>query len=184
MQPKCERRLIHKGAKFDFEAVSLTLPDGSVVSRDVVRHPGAVTIIPVLDDGRLLLIRNLRVATAGWLYEFPAGTLEPPEPPIDCAARELIEETGHRAATLTPCGTFFTSPGLSDERMFAFIATGLSPVGQDLQDDERIEVHPTPLATVLQMLDANQADDSLRLMDAKSMLALLLALRQNLIPSP
>ena len=68
--------------------------------------------------------------------------------------------------------------------MFAFIATGLSPVGQDLQDDERIEVHPTPLATVLQMLDANQADDSLRLMDAKSMLALLLALRQNLIPSP
>lgn len=184
MQPKCERRLIHKGAKFDFEAVSLTLPDGSVVSRDIVRHPGAVCIVPVLDDGRLLLIRNLRVATAGWLWEFPAGTLEPPEPPIRCAARELIEETGHRAATLTPCGTFFTSPGLSDERMYAFVATSLTPVAQNLQEDERIEVHPTPLKKVMELLDADTRPDDHRLMDAKSMLTLLLALRKDLIPKP
>lgn len=183
MQTKCERRLIHKGAKFDFEAVSLTMPDGSVVSRDVVRHPGAVCIVPVLDDARLLLIRNLRVATTGWLWEFPAGTLEPPEPPIECAARELIEETGHRAAILRPCGTFFTSPGLSDERMYAFVATSLTPVGQDLQADERIEVHPTPMNTVMEMLDADARADGDRLMDAKSMLALMLALRKGLIPT-
>ncbi len=181
MQPKCERRLIHKGVKFDFEAVSLTMPDGSVVSRDVVRHPGAVCIVPVLDDGRLLLIRNLRVATAGWLWEFPAGTLEPPEPPIDCAARELIEETGHRADLLRPAGTFLTSPGLSDEEMHTFVATSLTPVGQRLELDERIEVHPTPLKTVLAMLDAPTTSPD-RLMDAKSMLALLLAMRKNLIP--
>lgn len=171
------RKLLHKGKKFDFELVTVPTPKGEL-TREVVRHPGAVLVLPVLPDGRLVLIRNRRIAIGDWLYEFPAGTIDRPgEDPADCARRELIEETGYRAERLDPLAVFYTTPGLTDETMHAYIATGLTPVGQALEDDEQIEVHPTPVDRVLAMLDSGQ------LKDAKSMLALLLALRRGLIPA-
>jgi ADP-ribose pyrophosphatase len=169
------RTLLHKGRKFDFELIEFVGGDGNPVRREVVRHPGAVVILPVLDDGRLVLIRNIRASVDKALFELPAGTLEPPEPPEACAARELIEETGYRAATLTPLGRFYTSPGMSDELMRAFIATGLTHVGQHLETDERITVVEMPSAAVLGMIDAGE------LVDAKSMLTLLWAMRRGLI---
>jgi ADP-ribose pyrophosphatase len=165
------RRVIHKGRKFDFEMVNVRLPSGRTVEREVVRHPGAVLIVPVLDSGEIVLIRNYRIALGQTILECPAGTLEPPEPPETCAARELIEETGYRAATIQPLGWFYTTPGLTDEKMHAFLARGLSPAGQDLQDDECITVSSVPAAEAFRMIDRGE------IRDAKSMLALLLAQR-------
>lgn len=169
------RRLIHKGRKFDFEMVNVRLPSGRSVEREVVRHPGAVVIVPVLGTGEVALIRNFRISLGATLYECPAGTLEPPEAPEACAARELIEETGYRAATLLPLGWFYTTPGLTDEKMFAFVARDLSPVGQDLEDDECITVSPVPMDEAFRMIDRGE------ICDAKSMLALMLAQRRGLL---
>lgn len=175
MGPRGERSLIHRGSKFDFEQVSVRMPSGRTVRREVVRHPGAVLIVPILSDGRIVLIRNFRVALEDWLWELPAGTLGRDEPPRDCAARELIEETGYRAARIEPIADYLTSPGLGDEIMHAFLATGLVHIGQDLEDDESIEVRPVPPSEALAMIDRGD------LRDAKSMLALLLAERRGLL---
>ena len=173
--PRAHRRLIHKGRKFDFEMVNVRMPSGQTVEREVVRHPGAVVIIPVLDSGEIALIRNFRLALETTLLECPAGTLEPPEPPETCAARELVEETGYRAATIVPLGWFYTTPGLTDEKMHAFLARGLEPVGQDLQEDECITVSPVAADEAFAMIDRGE------ITDAKSMLALLLARRRGLL---
>lgn len=113
---------------------------GAEVTRSVIRHPGAVLIIPVLDDGRLVMIRNWRVALEQAIWEFPAGTLEPDEQPLVSAGRELSEETGYTAESFTVLGSFYTSPGFADERMHVFVATGLSPGPQRLEPHEEIVV--------------------------------------------
>lgn len=172
------RRLLHHGVKFDLEEVEFAGAGGRLVRREVVRHPGAVVILPVLDDGRIVMIQNERPSLERAIYELPAGTLEPPEPPEACAARELIEETGYRAATFTPIGRFYTSPGMSDELMHAFLATGLNHVGQDLEEDERLTVVPVAADRALEMIDSGG------LLDGKSILTLLLAGRQGLICNP
>jgi ADP-ribose pyrophosphatase len=172
-----QRQLIHKGAKFDFEELAWIGREGKTIRRQVVRHPGAVIILPILPGGDLLLIRSFRPATGQSLLEFPAGTLEPPEPPETCAGRELVEETGYRAASLRPLGRFYTSPGLSDELMHAFVATDLSHVGQDLQEDEELEVITLSPARALDAIDSGE------LLDAKSILILLRAAREGLIRS-
>jgi ADP-ribose pyrophosphatase len=133
-------RTIHRGRVFAVEEVRFRDAGGKVLERDVVRHPGAVTVIPVLGDGRLVMIRNWRVAVGGWLDEFCAGKLEPGEDPAAAAARELEEETGHAAGSVRAVGTFFTSPGFADERMHVFEATGLRAVPRRLEEGERIEV--------------------------------------------
>ena len=171
------RTLLHKGRKFDFELIEFPGSDGTMLRREVVRHPGAVVILPILDDGRIVLIRNHRPSLDQPLFELPAGTLEPPESPESCAGRELIEETGYRAATIRSLGRFYTSPGLSDELMRAYAATGLVHVGQRLEPDERLTVHPVPAARALEMVDSGE------LMDGKSMLTLLLAVRRGILPS-
>lgn len=173
-----ERTLLHRGRRFDFEIVAYPGPDGATIRREVVRHPGAVLILPVHDDGAVTLIRNFRIAVGERLYELPAGTLEPPEPPRDCAARELLEEAGLSARSIEPLIDFYTTPGLTDERMHAFIATGLSASSQRLEPDEQIEVHTVPADEALRMI----ADG--RILDAKSILALLIARDRGLLGGP
>ena len=129
-----------RAPKFAVERRRVTKPSGRVVDREVVVHPGAVVILPVLDDGSIVLIRNYRFAVGQTLLELPAGTLEADESPRDCAARELEEETGYRAACIEPLCEFYTSPGILTERMYAFVATGLTEVGQRLDETEEIEV--------------------------------------------
>lgn len=114
--------------------------DGGRVARDVVVHPGAVVILPVLDDERIVMIRNYRYVVEQELWELPAGTREPEESPIETARRELQEEAGYRAGEMVPLTEFYTSPGFVTERMYAFVATGLTPVGQNLQGSEQITV--------------------------------------------
>ncbi|MCA9668301.1 MAG: NUDIX hydrolase [Myxococcales bacterium] len=136
-EPGSRQRLL-RGAKFDVERVTVAAHDGSTRERELVVHPGSVVILPMLDDERLVLIRNHRYAVGRELWELPAGTLEPGEDPAPCAARELEEETGYRAAHIEALMQFLPVPGWCTERMFAYVARGLTPVGQKLEATEQI----------------------------------------------
>ena len=150
---------LHRGHVFAVEQVEYLDDAGRRIVRDVVRHPGAVTVIPVLDDGRLVMIRNWRVAVGGWLDEFCAGKLERGEDPSVAAARELEEETGHRAAVVRPVGTFFTSPGFADERMHVFEARGLAAVERRLEVGEQIEVVVRTVDELAEMIADGRLQD-------------------------
>jgi ADP-ribose diphosphatase len=170
--PRVQCELLVKGAKFDFERLTMRAPDGKELVRLSVRHPGAVVVLPILEAGgskQVVLIKNWRISVEQWLYELPAGTLEAGEDPGACAGRELEEETGYAGATITPLGRFYTSPGLSNELMWAYAATGLREVGQRLEQGEWVTVHPTPVAEAFAMIDSGV------LTDGKSILTLLLA---------
>lgn len=128
------------GEIFSVDRLRFQDDGGRAITRHLVRHPGAVVVVPQLPDGRLVMIRNYRVSVAAWLWEFCAGKLERGEDPAAAAGRELEEETGHRAASIRPLGTFYTSPGFADELMHAFVAEGLSEVPRRLEPGERITV--------------------------------------------
>ncbi|MGB5809585.1 MAG: NUDIX hydrolase [Polyangiales bacterium] len=153
------RELLLEAAKFDVARLTFETDDGRTITRDVVEHPGAAVILPVLDDGRVVLIRNVRRTVGKTLWELPAGTLEPNEAPEDCAARELEEETGYRAAQLAPLTEFFASPGVLNERMYGFVATRLQRTAQSLDQDEQIEVFPQPAWQIRDMLKEGHIED-------------------------
>jgi len=113
---------------------------GSPIVRDIVVHPGAVVILPVLGDGSIVMIRNHRRAVGEELLELPAGTLEPPERPAAAAARELEEETGYVSSTIEPFLQFFSTPGFCTERIHCFVATNLTRTHQRLRPGEEIRV--------------------------------------------
>jgi len=157
---------VYDGRVFTCHRVQLRMDDGQLVQRDLLRFHGAVIVVPVLDDGRIVLIRNERFAVAETLWELPAGMLEPGEDPADCAARELREETGYAPARLDALRPFYTVPGVGDEVMHAFVARGLQAGPQDLERYERITVAPQTDAEVRQMVH----DGTLH--DGKSLAAL------------
>ena len=117
-----------------------------------ILHPGAVVVLPILPDGRIILIRNHRRTVDEHLLELPAGTLEPGESPAECAARECLEETGFNPARVDSLGYFYTSPGILAERMYAFVATGLTEQQQNLDEHEEIEVGYYSLDEIRQRL--------------------------------
>lgn len=178
MNTNVERTLILKGRKFDFERVTFAGGGGKTVTREMVRHPGAVVILALHEgaEGRsVVMIRNRRFTLGRELWELPAGTLEPGEDPAVCAARELEEETGYRPARVDSLGSFYTTPGMTDELMRAYLASGLTHVGQHLEEDEAIRPELVAPGEALSMLDRGE------LMDAKSMLTLLIAARRGLL---
>jgi ADP-ribose pyrophosphatase len=150
----------------------MTTSSGKTITREVCLHPGAVIILPVLGDGRIVMIKNRRHTVFEELLELPAGTLERDaaghsEEPAPCAARELTEETGYTAAKLSPLGWFYTSPGILNEKMHAFLATELSPGTQDLEDNEQIRVEILGREEIFSLIREN------RIVDAKSIATLL-----------
>lgn len=151
----------------------VTLPNGHEIQLHVVRHPGAAAIVPFLSESEVLLIRQYRYAANGVIWEVPAGKLDPGEDPAACAARELVEETGYRAGRLEALGPIWTTPGFTDEQIYLFAGDELEEVGQQLQEDEVIELHPMPLERALAMVWSGE------LSDAKSALALLHAARRR-----
>jgi ADP-ribose pyrophosphatase len=127
-------------------------PDGRPATREVVEHPGAVAVLPLTPDRRVILVRHYRHAAGQTLLELPAGTLEPPEPPADTARRELIEETGFAPDRLTELVTFHATPGYSSERITLFLAEDCHPLPNQLPPYEIIDVVTIPLDSIRQLL--------------------------------
>lgn len=149
----------------------VTLPNGHVIELDLVKHPGATCIVPFTSDDDVVLIRQFRPATGGEILELAAGKLEAGEEPEACALRELEEETGYRAGRIEHLSSIWTTPGFTDEIIHLYAAFELEAVGQDLQEDEVIELVPMPLDRALELVFRGELND------AKSALALLLAAR-------
>ncbi|MCP5469445.1 MAG: NUDIX hydrolase [Chlamydiales bacterium] len=127
-------------------------------NKEIVVHPGAVVIVPFIADD-VVLIRNERPAVHEELWELPAGTLEEGEEPLECAKRELEEETGYRAEKIEPLFEAYSTPGFSNERLFFFKATDLKHVGQNLDDGEKITVERIPFIKALAMVKSGAIHD-------------------------
>ncbi len=151
---------LYKGKIFDVVLEKVTLPNGAVKDREIVRHPGASAMVPLLDDGRVVLIKQYRHAVGEFVWEIPAGTLEPDEAPMECARRELVEETGYEATNFEKLTEILPAPGYTDEHIHIFLATGLQAVDQRLEDDEVLELQPTVLETALAMVAQGEIRDA------------------------
>ena len=159
---------VHVGRRIRVEVDTLTTADGKTIRRDAIRHPGAVVILPVLDFERVVLLRNYRFVIGETLWEAPAGTVEPNEPLEECARRELLEETGYRAAKWRSLGFIYASPGLLDEKLHLFIAEELTPGDARPEPDEQLEPVVVKLDEAIQMC----LNGTIR--DAKTVTSLLL----------
>lgn len=159
--------IAYHGVLFDVEQDELAYPGAGVALRDIIRHPGAVAMVPVGSDGRLLLVRQYRHATGRRLLEIPAGTLEPGEQPMSTAERELQEEVGQRPGAIRPLGGFFVAPGYSSEYIHLFECSELEPSVLDGDLDEDIEVEAYTLEEALAAIDSGE------ICDAKSIIGIL-----------
>jgi ADP-ribose pyrophosphatase len=162
------RQFVFEGRKIKVAVDEILRPDGHLVRRDVVIHPGAVAILPVVDEHHVCLLRNYRFIPDQVLWEIPAGTLEPGEPPETAAVRELTEETGYRAARWRKLLDFYPSPGVLSEQTHLFLARDLTPGPLALEPGEQIEPRVVPWPQAL----AWALDGTIR--DAKTLVALLL----------
>ncbi len=165
---------MYTGRVISLDVDEVRFPDGSVGSLEMIRHPGASAVVPLLGapddpDPELVLIRQYRYAAEQYLYEIPAGRLDPGETPADCAARELLEETGYRARGMQPLFTMYTTPGFTDEKIHLFLATGLEAGAHQREADEFLELVPTRLSRALSMIERGE------IQDAKTALGLLYA---------
>jgi ADP-ribose pyrophosphatase len=161
------RTIVHRGRKIQVAIEEVQRPDGQVVRRDVILHPGAVAILPVVDDSHVCLLRNERPVVGETLWEVPAGTLEPGEAVELAARRELEEETGYRAGRWEKLTAFYPSPGVLDERTHLFVASDLTPGAMRLEPGEHIEPVTVPLSQAVSWV----MDGTIR--DAKTLIALL-----------
>jgi ADP-ribose pyrophosphatase len=165
---------VYEGRVLNLDIDQVRFPDGSTGTLELIRHSGAAAVIPFLDppglpDARVLLIRQYRYAADRFIYEIPAGRLEPGEAPIECARRELLEEAGCTADVIRPLGSFFTTPGFIDEYIHLFIATGLTRGEASPESDEFIHRESHTSLDALRMIDRGE------IVDGKSIIALLMA---------
>ncbi|MCK5551491.1 MAG: NUDIX hydrolase [Deltaproteobacteria bacterium] len=160
---------LHRGRVFRLSKERLRLPNGETVELEVIHHPGAAAIVPLLADRKVVMIEQYRHAAGQFIWEIPAGTLNPGESPIECAKRELPEEVGYRARTFQKMGEIYPVPGYSDELIHIFLATGLIPCRQNLDIDEVLDVRPIALEEALGMIKRGE------IRDAKTIVALYLA---------
>lgn len=172
---KVDGTRVYTGRIISVDLDTVRFPDGSTGQLEMIRHPGASAVVPVLradlPDPEILLIRQYRYAAEQYLYEVPAGRLDAGEAPEVCAARELREETGYRADHIMPLFTMYTTPGFTDERIHLFVATGLTPGDAEREADEFMELVPMPLSRALALIKEGA------IQDAKTALALLYAAR-------
>jgi ADP-ribose pyrophosphatase len=166
-EPLQGRRVIHHGRKIDLALQTVRLADGSTAEREVVIHPGAVALVPMVDSNHVCLVNNYRYAVETTLLEIPAGTIDPGESPDQTASRELSEETGYRAGKITRLAEWFVSPGVMTERMFLYLCEDLTPGPPQHQPDERLEPVVVAWEEALEMVFDG------RIVDAKTMLAIL-----------
>jgi ADP-ribose pyrophosphatase len=171
---KVSSRRVYTGRIISLDVDQVRFPDGSTGELEMIRHPGASAVVPFLSDPtgadpQVLLIRQYRYAADGYMYEIPAGRLNPGEDPHTCAARELKEETGCSAEKVEPLFTMYTTPGFTDEKIHVFLATGLESGSTSHEADEFMSMEPMLLSRALELVQAGV------IQDAKSALGLLFA---------
>ncbi len=171
---RVKTRRAYTGRIISLDIDTVRFPDGSVGELEMIRHPGASAVVPFLsdpagDDPQILLIRQYRYAAEDYLYEIPAGRLDEGEDPVQCAARELKEETGCLAAHFEHMFTMYTTPGFTDEKIHLFLAAGLERGEAARESDEFLTLTPVPLSKALEMVEAGE------IQDAKTALGLLYA---------
>jgi ADP-ribose pyrophosphatase len=155
-----ETKRIYTGIVVNVNVDTVRLPNGLTVNLEVVRHPGAAAVVPLKDDGTVVLIRQFRHAAGGYIYEIPAGKLHPGEDPAACAARELEEEVGYRAGKLELLSSIFTAPGFTDEVIHIYKAIELTVGRQQLDRDEVLEVIEMPLVDAIKMIETRAIRDA------------------------
>lgn len=171
---KLSSRRVYSGRIIHVDVDTVRFPDGSTGEIEMVRHSGASAVLPFLsdpagEDPQVLLVRQYRYAAEGFIYEVPAGRLDPGESPLDCARRELEEETGCTAASVEPLTTIYTTPGFTDERIHLFMAVGLTHGEHRRERDEFMEVERLSLSRALELVERGQ------ITDAKTVVTLLYA---------
>jgi ADP-ribose pyrophosphatase len=163
------RSTLHQGRVFSLVRENVTLDNGNTADLEYVAHPGAAAIVPLLDESRILLLKQYRHTLREYIWEIPAGTLDPQESVLNCAKRELIEETGYSAGQWQKLAEITPVPGYSDERIHIYLATELQPAGQNLDQDEIIDVHEVEFSRAIEMIERGE------IQDAKSIAGLFLA---------
>ncbi|HEY2773182.1 MAG TPA: NUDIX hydrolase [Candidatus Binatia bacterium] len=163
------RRELHSGKIGSFGIEEVELPSGRRATLDVLRHPGAAAAVVFLDPQRIVLLRQYRHAAGVWLWEIPAGKIDPGESAHECIAREIEEETGYRARSITKLGVMVPAPAYTDERIWLYEAEGLERGRMALGDDEEIEVHEVGFDEALQWIERGD------IIDAKTIAGLHLA---------
>jgi ADP-ribose pyrophosphatase len=171
---KISSQRIYTGRVINLDVDKVEFPDGSVGELEMVRHPGASAVLPFLSDPRgedpqILLILQYRYAADAFIYEVPAGRLEPGETPESCAHRELLEETGCTAQRVERMTTVYTTPGFTDERIHLFLATGITRGEHQREADEFVENKVMPLSQALEMIERGE------IVDGKTAIALMYA---------
>jgi ADP-ribose pyrophosphatase len=169
------REFIHKGVVFDLIVDHIEYPSGNGSVREVAKHPGGAVVVPVFDNGDVLMIKQYRYPIDKFIYELPAGKLDPEEDPEDCARRELEEETGYKAERLAKLTAFYTTPGFCTEKLHIYLATGLQKLesGQQLEEGEAsISIETIPLKQALDMIESQE------IVDGKTIVGLFLAMRR------
>ena len=162
-------QIIYKGKLVNLRLEEVLLPDERIASREIIEHPGSVVIIPLLENNKIVVIKQFRKPVEQVLYELPAGKLEKGEDIAKCAERELLEETGYKAKEMIKLSSFYTTPGFSDELMHLFLAKGLILNQQQLNQNEFLEVNIFSLAELIKMVIEN------KIRDAKSIIGLFWA---------
>jgi ADP-ribose pyrophosphatase len=162
------REVVYTGRRIKVAIDTQTAPDGQTLRRDLILHPGAVVILPILDREHVVLLRNYRFVIDETLWEVPAGTREPDEPPEECAQRELLEETGYHAARWRSLGFLYASPGVLDEKLHLFVAEELTPGPASPEPDEQLEPVTVRLDDAIRMCLSGE------IKDAKTVTSLLL----------
>ncbi len=155
-----ESQSIYSGKILALRRDTVKIRDGKVAIREIVEHGGAVGIVAFTDGGKIILVRQFRKATGRELIEIPAGTLEKGEEPIQCASRELEEETGYVASTIKPVLSFYLAPGYSTEIMHIFFANDLRKTRQRLEEDEAVELIEVDLDEAVSMVRRNDIEDA------------------------
>ncbi|AIS52402.1 ADP-ribose pyrophosphatase NudF [Thermoanaerobacter kivui] len=153
-------RRIFEGKIINLRVEEVKLPDGRTATREIVEHPGGVSIVAVKDNGNILLVKQYRKPAEEALLEIPAGKLEYGEDPEVCAKRELLEETGYEAGYIKHLMTFFTTPGFSNEKMYLYFAKNLVKHTAHPDEDEFLEVYEYTPENLLEMILQNQIKDS------------------------
>ena len=170
-EPTVDTQIMYRGKILNLRVDTVRMPSGRLTTREIAEHSDSVCVVPIDDQGNVLMVRQYRKPAETELLELPAGGIEADEASDEAVLRELQEEIGYTAGKLQLLSSFWVAPGWSTEYMYAYLATDLSPASLAADDDENITVVPVPLEDVIELMEGGD------IKDAKSITSLLLAMR-------